>query len=355
MLTVEQVKNNISNYRIENGIVIDKKTNQQVHDENKILEVKSSVLVYRDARSLYERRLRGAPEDYNVYINKALKMYGLNGEENDYPQNKVIREIIEKDGLIQIDYGGNDLLTSEKFSFLCEPKKNYGMAVINYIAHQRGLDITNLDVTIDLSEFKKMGVSKVNIKYDKNLYESSKEHLEGNQSSYHYPMAKELNELEEQKKIAKQHNDEDAYRYAQSNIDRIIKNNQASVSPEKWNSMNIGEQISFVKLKINESKILHEKDAFDYWNATLNNLEKKVQNSPNDSENDYERNFDVMINNLKDQTLQISTEYKQMLLDGYIDDDELSTLINELKDLVDNAISIKSKFWKIKASILEVK
>ena len=119
MLTVEQVKNNISNYRIENGIVIDKKTNQQVHDENKILEVKSSVLVYRDARSLYERRLRGAPEDYNVYINKALKMYGLNGEENDYPQNKVIREIIEKDGLIQIDYGGNDLLTSEKFSFLC--------------------------------------------------------------------------------------------------------------------------------------------------------------------------------------------------------------------------------------------
>ena len=210
--------------------------------------------------------------------------------------------------------------------------------------------VTNLDVTIDLSEFKKMGVSKVNIKYDKNLYESSKEHLEGNQSSYHYPMAKELNELEEQKKIAKQHNDEDAYRYAQSNIDRIIKNNQASVSPEKWNSMNIGEQISFVKLKINESKILHEKDAFDYWNATLNNLEKKVQNRPNDSENDYERNFDVMINNL-----QISTEYKQMLLDGYIDDDELSTLINELKDLVDNAISIKSKFWKIKASILEVK
>lgn len=44
MFTVEQVKNNITNYKIENGIVIDKSNNQPVQDEDRILEVKSSIL-----------------------------------------------------------------------------------------------------------------------------------------------------------------------------------------------------------------------------------------------------------------------------------------------------------------------
>ena len=61
----------------------------------------------------------------------------------------------------------------------------------------------------------------------------------------------------------------------QSNIERIIKENQATISPEKWESLSIDEQIAFVKLKINESKILHNKDSFDYWNANLVSLETK--------------------------------------------------------------------------------
>ena len=72
MLTVEQVKYNISNYKIENGIVIDKSNNQPVQDENKILEVKSSVMMYREAKSLYDKRLRGAPEDHDYYIKTCL-------------------------------------------------------------------------------------------------------------------------------------------------------------------------------------------------------------------------------------------------------------------------------------------
>ena len=175
MLTVEQVKNNISNYKIENGIVIDKSNNQPVQDVDKILEVKSSVMMYREAKSLYDKRLRGAPEDQETYINKALKVYGLNNEVNDYPQNKIIREILQGNGSIQIDYGGNNLSDSEKFSFLCEPKKEYGLAIIKYMAHQRGIDISNLDVSIDLSEFQKIGVSKVNIKYNKSSYQKKEQ------------------------------------------------------------------------------------------------------------------------------------------------------------------------------------
>ena len=100
------------------------------------------------------------------------------------------------------------------------------------------------------------------------------------QPLYQHPMANELNELERQKQIAKQNNDEDAYKYAQSNIERIINQNQATISPKKWNSLSTDEQIAFIELKINESKILHDKDAFDYWNANLGSLEaKKSQDS----------------------------------------------------------------------------
>lgn len=371
MLTVEQVKNNISNYRIENGIVIDKSNNQPVQDEDKVLEVKSSVMMYREAKALYDKRLRGAPEDHDYYIKSALNRYGLDGDVNTYPQNKVIREILQGDGSIQVEYGGNNLSESEKFSFLCEPKKEYGLATIKYMAHQNGIDISNLDVSIDLSEFQKIGVSKVNIKYNKNSYQK-KEQLTSTietpkvepqvqltqpvqQPLYQHPMANELNELERQKQIAKQNNDEDAYKYAQSNIERIIDQNQATISPEKWDSLSIDEQIAFVRLKINESKILHDKDAFDYWNANLGSLEaKKSQDSIIDdktAEKLPERpvedksdslDFSVMINQLRIQNSQISSEYKSMLSDGYIDDEELAILISRLKDLSDNASVIKS-------------
>lgn len=368
MLTVEQVKNNISNYKIENGIVIDKSNNQPVQDVDKILEVKSSVMMYREAKSLYDKRLRGAPEDQETYINKALKVYGLNDEVNDYPQNKIIREILQGDGSIQVDYGGNNLSDSEKFSFLCEPKKEYGLATIKYMAHQRGIDISNLDVSIDLSEFQKIGVSKVNIKYNKSSYQKKEQSTNTietpkvepqiqptQQPLYQHPMANELNELEKQKQVAKQNNDEDAYKYAQSNIERIIDQNQATISPEKWDSLSIDEQIAFVRLKINESKILHDKDAFDYWNANLGSLEAKKTNpsiiDDKTAEKPPERpvedksdslDFSVMINQLRTQNSQISSEYKSMLSDGYIDDNELAILISRLKDLSDNASVIKS-------------
>ena len=94
MLTVEQVKTNISNYKILNGVVIDKSSNYPIQNEDKILEVKSSVMMYREAKVLYEERIRGMPDDGDYYIKRALNKYGLDGDINTYPQNKIIREII---------------------------------------------------------------------------------------------------------------------------------------------------------------------------------------------------------------------------------------------------------------------
>lgn len=92
---------------------------------------------------------------------------------------------------------------------------------------------------------------------------------------FRHPKAKELNELEEQKRVAKINNDEIAYNYAQKNIEKIIRENQLSVLPEQWNLMSDEQQIEFVRLKIYESKILKDKDSFNYWMANLHSLENK--------------------------------------------------------------------------------
>lgn len=49
--------------------------------------------------------------------------------------------------------------------------------------------------------------------------------------------------------------------------------------------MSIQDQIAFVKIKMNEAKILHYQDDYNYWSANLNSLNKKVQASEKKTEN----------------------------------------------------------------------
>jgi len=375
MLTVEQVKNNITNYKIENGIVIDKSNNQPVQDEDRILEVKSSILFYTEAKEKYDRLLKQSHSGQLKYglghfVEEQMKDFSVNNEVQTQgsisPHNKLTNEILNSNGNIQEFWMGDDLKNG-KYSILLEPKKSYYLAYLKLKFREKGLDIDDITISIDTSQFAHTGNSKISINYNLKKYDNKKEQQvvepkkeeqviqSTQQPLYQHPMANELNELEKQKQIAKQNNDEDAYKYAQSNIERIINQNQAIISPEKWDSLSIDEQIAFVRLKINESKILHDKDAFDYWNANLGSLEaKKTQTSIIDdklAEKPPERpvenksdslDFSVMINQLRTQNSQISSEYKSMLSDGYIDDEELAILISRLKDLSDNASVIKS-------------
>lgn len=375
MLTVEQVKNNITNYKIENGIVIDKSNNQPVQDEDRILEVKSSILFYTEAKEKYDRLLKQSHSGQLKYglghfVEEQMKDFSVNNEVQTQgsisPHNKLTNEILNSNGNIQEFWMGDDLKNG-KYSILLEPKKSYYLAYLKLKFREKGLDIDDITISIDTSQFAHTGNSKISINYNLKKYDNKKgqqvvepkkeeQVIQSTQQTlYQHPMANELNELEKQKQIAKQNNDEDAYKYAQSNIERIINQNQAIISPEKWDSLSIDEQIAFVRLKINESKILHDKDAFDYWNANLGSLEaKKTQTSIIDdklAEKPPERpvedksdslDFSVMINQLRTQNSQISSEYKSMLSDGYIDDEELAILISRLKDLSDNASVIKS-------------
>ena len=71
-------------------------------------------------------------------------------------------------------------------------------------------------------------------------------------------------------------------------------------------------------------------------NKYVNNIQK-VRNAFSQLHSVHEQ-----INQLKEKNNKISLEYKLMISDGYIDDKELSTLISKLKDLLDNALNIKT-------------
>lgn len=156
MLSYEEIMNYCSNYKIDNGIVIDKNTNQQVVDEETILKVRTSILIFKESK-------------------------------------------------------------------------------------------------------------------------------DSSQSDIQHPRANELNELERQKQIAKKNNDEVAYNYAQSSIEKIIGENRMQIFPEQWKSFTNKQKESYIQIKMKEAKILNDKDEFNYWFASLNNLEEKnIVNFPSE-------------------------------------------------------------------------
>lgn len=54
MLSYEEIMNYCSNYRVKNGNVFDNNTNQQILDKDIILKVKSSILLFKEAKKSYQ-------------------------------------------------------------------------------------------------------------------------------------------------------------------------------------------------------------------------------------------------------------------------------------------------------------
>ena len=112
MLTVEQVKNNISNYKIKNGIVIDKANNQPIQDEDKILEVKSSVLIYLNAQAIHNAdiHLSGkATKNKDECIIRSMEQYSVHGEKSNIGINKFVNSLLNSNGHYEEDMSGNNL------------------------------------------------------------------------------------------------------------------------------------------------------------------------------------------------------------------------------------------------------
>lgn len=293
-MTIYEIKNYTDNYIVQNGNVYLKSNGQQILDEETILKVKSSRLIYNQAREKYQSDTKqfGKPNgDFSRYITKMMEQLSVNGEINTYGTNKLINSLLSSNGHYEEYMSGSDLVNS-KFSMLVGIKEEYGLAYLKMKFREKGLDLDNLTIKQDLSELQHNGVSKVIIdfqlkKYKKKSSVSNKSTEEQAKTSHQqkddtqffsHPKADLLNELEKQKKEALAHNDQVAYNFAQSNIERIIRENPVEVSPDQWDSMKYEEKKAFILIKMKESKVLNDEVSFNFWNSNLKQLEvKKVE------------------------------------------------------------------------------
>lgn len=329
MLSYEEIMNYCSKYRVENGNVFDKNTNQQIIDEDIILKVKSSILLFKESKESYQSDMQQfgkASKSQEDYIKKTMEKFSVHNEQSSFGINKLVNAILNSNGHYEEFMSGNDLQNS-KFSILVAPKNEYGLAFLKLKFREKGLDIEDLKISQDLSELQHNGVSKVIIDFKVKKYEKNVQNNQENviQSNIQHPRAQELNELERQKQIAKQNNDEVAYNYAKSSIEKIIIESRLEVSPEEWDSMGIQDKIAFVKIKMNEARILNDQDEFNYWNSNLNSLNEKVQSS----ESKIEDIFDKKKSSLEDLKNTIgNTEGYVVLVHGtHMTNEEVQSMI----------------------------
>ncbi len=319
-MTINDIKKYIDDYVIQNGNVYLKSNNQQVMDEEIILKVKSARLIYNEAREKYQSDARqfGKPNgDFPKYVTKMMEQLSVNGEVNSYGTNKLINSLLSSNGHFEEFISGNDLVNS-KFSMLVGVKQDYGLAYLKLKFREKGLDIDNLNIKQDLSELKHNGVSRVIIDFQVKKYEkkdtSTIQHQDG-YKFFSHPKADLLNELEKQKKEALAQNDQVAYNFSQSNIERIVRENPVEVSAEQWASMGYEERKSFIMIKMKESKVLNDEVNFNFWNSNLRQLEEKKQEilNRNNQITENDKNSLSQLQQIKEQPVRSNNDSRQMI------------------------------------------
>lgn len=101
MFSYEELMNYCSNYRIEKGIVFDKNTNQQIKDEETILKIKSSILIYTESKELYQSDMKQFGKVWRSqeeYIRGTMEKFSVHNEESLFGVNKLIRAILNSNG-----------------------------------------------------------------------------------------------------------------------------------------------------------------------------------------------------------------------------------------------------------------
>ena len=332
-MTINDIKNYIDNYVIQNGKVYLKSNNQQVLDEEIILKVKSARLIYNEARENFQSDTQqfGKPNgDFPKYVSKMMEQLSVNGEVNTYGTNKLINALLSSNGHYEEYMSGDDLANS-KFSILTGVKQDYGLAYLKMKFREKGLDIDNLVIKtrgVKQANGKNSGQYTVIIdfqlkKYEKKVDVSNQQTTVQTSSDlqkkeepkfFTHPKADLLNELEKQKKDALANNDEVAYNFAQSNIERIIRENQVQVSPEQWDSMTYDERKAFILIKMKESKVLNDEVSFNFWNSNLKQLEEKKQETPVNTQ--VSQNITSPITPQEEQSMQNKTQYAQSTIEN---------------------------------------
>lgn len=266
-MNINDIKFYLDNYKMIDSNIYDNKNNKII-DETTINNYKISVLVYNYAKQLQKEDVsRRTPVGFEYYINNSIARLSVNGEKNDYSINHIINNIVEGNGKYQNRYSG-EKIEGSIFDYFLEPKKDYMIALLKKKFAEKNEDINNLSIHIDTSEFNKLGSSLITINCDVIPYTKNKTTDIGIQ----YETKNILTDLTHKMNEAKSNNDLVLYNYYRSNIIKIIKEKPLNYSNEEWNNLTENQKKEYCLIKMKESKLINDIDAFNYWSSNYNNI-----------------------------------------------------------------------------------
>lgn len=247
MITVDTVKECVSKYKVSSsGTVVEKDTNKEIKDETLKMIIKTSFLVYSNAKHTYDLykhmgvRQKPGIDAKTDYISLALKKYGVNGEITDFKENKMMQAIMQESPY-QVGILSNTLEGYEYDVFL-KNNHQYGMACLRYIARNQGKDFSDVNISIDTSNFQKNGVSDITVVPKAKTFEPLKEEMS-------YETLENMGEdlriayLETKASEYRHLGDIDAANYYQANAERLKKlKEEYSKDNEEVDSMQSGYQ-----------------------------------------------------------------------------------------------------------------
>lgn len=265
------VLEDVKKFTIKGGKVFSKETGQEETDEDTVLRVKTSKLLFNEARALRDEdsRTRGKrfiDKGPDYFVDKAMDRYGFKDENTKYAKGKLLKELVDT-GSHHQDYADNNLADS-MYDMFIGPKGDLGRALLKRKFKQHGLEMTGFDLSLDDSLFQKLGHSVVDIKITTTPIAESEEPAN---EVLHHPAAEQLKQLEAELAKAERNGDETAVNGYKAALKMVVERNQLEVSPEEWDKMSDADKERFYKLKMKEAKILDDRDSFNFWNANFKN------------------------------------------------------------------------------------
>lgn len=270
------ILSDVQKFTVKDGKVYSKETGQEESDEDTILRVKTSKFLFNEAKALrneqsqmFGDRFTDKGPDY--YVDKIMDRYGFKDEDTEYAEGRLLKDLVNT-GAHHQTIGRGDLIGSKYDMFVGE-KGDFGKALLERRLKQHGLEMTDMNVNIDSSTFKKDGYSTVDIKVSTTpvtKFESAPDGLD----AFHHPAAEQLGRLEAELAKAQKDGDETAINGYKAALKMVVERNQLEVSPEEWDKMSKSDKERFYKLKMKEAKILGDRDSFNFWNTNFKTLNR---------------------------------------------------------------------------------
>lgn len=74
-----------------------------------------------------------------------------------------------------------------------------------------------------------------------------------------------------------------------NNIIRIIKEKPLNYTAEEWNNLKDNQKKEYCLIKMKESKLLNDVDAFNYWNSTYSNITGWIMDNDGNISSKYQK------------------------------------------------------------------